>query len=333
MKGIVGPALVLLFLSPAVGELLSGSAPPVEFFHPVGFVLLTVLYGGGAILIRELTQRWGKGWPTLLVLGAAYGIAEEALMCKSFFDPNWMDLNALQGYGRWVGVNWPWGVLLTIYHAVFSIAIPILLVGLIFPERRREPWIGRKTFWAVLALWIADGVFIYAFISAYRPPMTQFAVALLVTVGLVVLAWRLPKGALAARDREATRPLWCRAMAFTGTFCLFLIAQGLPNAGAHPMLTMGLMVGLVILVGWVVLRGFSGVLQSDRLQFALASGALALFILISPIQELSPHRPDNTSGMMLVGLAFLLFLFWLGRRIRTRERALSAPHDGTSRAA
>ena len=65
MRRIFGPALMLFVLAPLVGELLSGSMPPVEWLNPVGVVLVLVLYGGGAILIRELTFRWGKGWPTL----------------------------------------------------------------------------------------------------------------------------------------------------------------------------------------------------------------------------------------------------------------------------
>jgi len=36
-------------LSPAIGELLSGSAPPLEFFNPFGFAMLASLYGSGAV--------------------------------------------------------------------------------------------------------------------------------------------------------------------------------------------------------------------------------------------------------------------------------------------
>ncbi len=53
MKRLWNPALVLFFLSPAIGELLSGSSPPAEFFSPF-LPVLAVLYGGGAILSREL---------------------------------------------------------------------------------------------------------------------------------------------------------------------------------------------------------------------------------------------------------------------------------------
>ena len=49
--------------------------------------------------------------------------------------------------------------------------------------------------------------------------------------------------------------------------------------------------------------------------FALASGALTFFILFAPLQEFDKTRPDNTTGMTLVGLAFIIGLIWLHRRI------------------
>ena len=102
------PIIILALLSPAIAELLSGSSPPLEFFNPFGFVLLVGLYGCGVVIVRELSIRWEKGWGSILLLGAAYGIIEEGLAVKSFFDPNWMDLGILGTYGRWIGVNWVW---------------------------------------------------------------------------------------------------------------------------------------------------------------------------------------------------------------------------------
>ena len=86
-RGFPWPALMLYPLSPVVGELLSGASPPVEFFTVFGLAVMGVLYGCGALLVRELAFRWGSGWPGRLLLGAAYGIIEEGLMVKSFFDP------------------------------------------------------------------------------------------------------------------------------------------------------------------------------------------------------------------------------------------------------
>jgi hypothetical protein len=70
MKRRIPPALVLYFLSPAIGELLSGSAPPVEFFNPFGLIILPALYGSGALLVRELTLRWEKRVSTVVGQGS-----------------------------------------------------------------------------------------------------------------------------------------------------------------------------------------------------------------------------------------------------------------------
>ena len=61
---------MLFFLAPAVGELLSGSSPPLKFFNPFERLMEAFLYGSGALLAREFTLRWRRGWPTLLALGA-----------------------------------------------------------------------------------------------------------------------------------------------------------------------------------------------------------------------------------------------------------------------
>lgn len=72
--------LTLYVLAPIVGEVLSGSTPPLNFITPFTFLLLTWLYGSGAIIARELVRRRGLGWTSILLLGAAYGILEEGLV-------------------------------------------------------------------------------------------------------------------------------------------------------------------------------------------------------------------------------------------------------------
>ena len=122
MKIKISPAMALWFIAPVLAELLSGSTPLNEYFNPFIIVIFGMLYGSGAILIREIVLRWKKGWVSLLLLGMAYGIYEEGLMVRSFFDPNWVDLGKLGVYGRVFGVNWVWTEHLTIFHALISIA-------------------------------------------------------------------------------------------------------------------------------------------------------------------------------------------------------------------
>lgn len=104
-KKRIQPALALWLIAPIFGEILSGSTPLNEYISPVTSLILGMLYGSGAILIREMIRHWQKGWPNLLLLGMAYGIYEEGFVVRSFFDPDWMDLDILGVYGRAIGVN------------------------------------------------------------------------------------------------------------------------------------------------------------------------------------------------------------------------------------
>lgn len=143
MKKETKIVLFLLFLSPAMGELLSGSAPPLEFFNPIVLVILVLLYGCGTLLIREAKARWGLQW-SIIFLAIAYGIIEEGLLVKSFFNPEWKDMNELSEYGMYFGVQWSWTIMLTIYHATISTLIPIAITDSLWPEYKGKPLLGNR---------------------------------------------------------------------------------------------------------------------------------------------------------------------------------------------
>ena len=148
-KGLIGffrrhPILLLLLLSPGIPEYLSGSsAISAIVLNPAlfGFQIAANLglYAPGVLLIREARIRWHKGWATVLILGAAYGILEEGVALSTLFDPESNNAVVLGTYGHWLGVSWVWmsGVLLV--HMVYSVSIPILLVGLALPEHATRP--------------------------------------------------------------------------------------------------------------------------------------------------------------------------------------------------
>jgi hypothetical protein len=73
MLGRVAPVAGLFLLAPLVGEYLLGNASIVEL---PALPILALLCGSGAILVRELARRTGRGWPTMLGLGLAYGLLE-----------------------------------------------------------------------------------------------------------------------------------------------------------------------------------------------------------------------------------------------------------------
>lgn len=321
----IPPALALFFLSPMIAELLSGSSPPAEFFRPVALVLMAGLYGSGAILCRELTLRWGKSWVSLLTLGAAYGIVEEGLMVKSFFDPNWVDLGPLGSYGRWAGVNWVWAAELTVFHAVFSIGIPILLVTLMVPARASEPWVRPRTLvWLGLLLSVVVAIGFLG-LTTYRPPALPYLLSAIAAVILVCVARRLPTTlGVEPQAIGGPRDRWFALIGFVATAAFFLMGWTLPGTGIHPMATIGVEALLVGATLWLLRSMSTGTGWRTGRRLALAAGAMSFLILLAPLQQMDTKRPDDTSGMALVGLAAAVFIFWLSRRLRRPPEGVSA---------
>jgi hypothetical protein len=98
------PALVLVFMAPLVAELLAGTTPlgqplVLAFLLPI----YLPLYGAGALLMRELVRRSGRGWASMLLLGAAYGFIEEGFASQSLFNPTLY--HAADWGARILGIN------------------------------------------------------------------------------------------------------------------------------------------------------------------------------------------------------------------------------------
>lgn len=268
--------LTLLLLSPAVGELVSGSSPPLEFFNPVTMSTLVALYGCGALLIREAIVRWQKGVASLLMLGAAYGVYEEGLTVKSWFNPTWMDLGPLGHYGRFGGVNWVWAVWLTIYHATISIALPIFMIDVLFPEFKGKRLLADDELKWPLGAFAAIGVIGFALFPYYPGPEVLVAVAL---AGLFVgLALAAPQFLFAPMVRHPARRVWPFGVLGAAWMGLsFLIYGGGEGFGLDP--------GVDILIGLGFSAAVAAVLiltiapgASERYVYVFLSGALGVFI-------------------------------------------------------
>ena len=310
--------VVLFLLAPALAEMLTGSAPPIEFLSPAAFIIMAALYGSGAILIRELRVRWKKGfWPTVFILGAAYGIIEEGLACKSFFNPAWQDLGVLGTYGRWAGVNWVWSLDLTVFHAVFSIVIPIFIVELLFPEQREARWLGRlgmTTFWLLLV-----AVTVFGFLAfPYTPSFLHILPTIGVVVALFLLARLLPSPQPTPKQGWLLWPICFTAAGFWATTLFFVAHWVLPELGLPVWLTMTVTILWLIATVRVVRTMSRGGSWNDKHKLALITGALLFWTLLAPLQEMAPDRPDDTTGLTVVAFLVLLLLTWLRGKVRRR---------------
>ncbi|MBN2554811.1 MAG: hypothetical protein JXA97_02635 [Anaerolineales bacterium] len=313
------PVWTLFFLAPVIGELLSGSAPPVEFFKPFSLLLLSALYGSGALLAREISLAWEKRWPTIFMLGLAYGILEEGLMVKSFFDPTWMDLGLLGVYGRAFGVNWVWSLFLTIYHAVFSISIPIYLTELLYPNAKDERWLTKRGIRNFSILLGADVLFAFFLLTPYRPPFLPYAGAVLLVPLLVWTAHRMPMRWWGEQGGNARGAFWFFLIGAMGSFGLFLANWALPEQEVPVLITLAVCAALPFILRSLV-RWLSGDgAWSERQRLALVSGGMSFLIFSALIAESDLTRVDNPAGMRFVGLIAIAALIALRVAVGRRE--------------
>ncbi len=305
----------MFILSPIIGELLSGSSPPMEFFNPIGLIFLLFLYGGGAIIIRELALRWHKSWPSILVMGAAYGIVEEGLMVKSFFNPNWMDVGILGSYGRWLGINWAWTVELIIFHAVFSITIAILLVTLAYPERSSQPWVGRRTFYALCTLLTATVAIGYFLLEPYPVPPALYLLALLGVAILMTIARWLPNPMFKPKAVTPPKPRWFAVIGLIWGTTFFVIAWIVPETGTHPLIMILLMIFSVVALAAVLLKMTgNGTAWSDTHKLALAAGTLGFLIFLDVTLQMKGIFGMGAVGILTV-VALAIFYISVSRRV------------------
>lgn len=328
----VWPAVLTLFiLAPAIGEMLSGSTPPLLFINPFSLIFETGLYGSGALIVRELARRRGLGWVSILTLGAAYGVLEEGLVVTSWFNPYWPDLGPLGSYGRALDTSLIWALGLTAYHAVISITIPIVLAEAFFPAIASRPWLTRRGF-RLFAVWLGVisllGLLAFGFVAyhkrGYEHPPASYLLALVLAVALVRLGlrWR-PPPFQPRRDRSAPH-LWTVRLASLGmTLAFFATLWILPTNIPAPWITALAMIGALVFAAWTLWRWSARPGWSREHTLALASGALSLFLLLDPLLELGAATHGKpTAGMTLVASFFAALLIVLARRqgpLRVRD--------------
>ncbi len=184
-----------------------------------------------------------KGWRSILLLGAAYGIIEEGILVRSFFNPQWKDLGVLSTYGRWLGVNWVWAEWLAIYHAIFSITIPIFLVEQYYSKSKGQIWLTKNLrilFHSLLVASIVIGF--YAF--PYDAPLFGLIGCVIAVFGLGWLAKKIPN----TRQLSPSLKLHWRVLALLG-FSVPAVLFFLFNSTIIPVAIVTIIVGALAGLG------------------------------------------------------------------------------------
>ncbi len=289
------PVVCLLLLTPGIPEYLSSSSPlNALIINPFMFVFQLAanlgLYGTGVLLVREAMMRWKKGWGTVLLLGAAYGILEEGVALSSLFNSGAGPVGELGSYGHWLGVNWVWLAGITPVHMIYSISIPILLLGVALPATRGQPFLTRRKLVAALAILGADvsALFVLVVLGAKFWMGWPVVVGSSLTIGVLMLAARRVKpDALQARTvTPKARP---RKLALVGVlfFPSVLFSQFLPKAaGSPPILDFFWVVAVQAIFLAYVLR-VAGSKDNERGLVAFAFGLVVPIAAVGLIAEIS----------------------------------------------
>ncbi len=266
------PAIGLFLIAPLVAEFLLGDLP----INLLGtLVILAPMYGGGALLIREVVRRSGRGWASILTLALAYAILEEAFLTETLFNPNYLGLNLhlLQpafipalGIGAW------WTVFVLTLHTVWSISVSIGLTEALVPERATTPWLGSFGLAVVAALFalaaVASGRYaIQSDKMHFVASAPQFTWAAVLCAGVIVMAFLLPRPRPASASGWVPNP-WLIGLGALAAGSFFLVV---PKAWGWRAVGIYLVLDIVAIVGfgrWSRRMGWDG-----RHRLALAGGA------------------------------------------------------------
>jgi hypothetical protein len=329
-----GAAWTLVVLTPLIAELALGSTP----VRMAWLVLLWMpVYGAGVLLIRELVARRGRGWPSILLLALAYELAEDGIGLQALTSPHLYD--AASWGARVLGVNLPYFEANAIYHAVFTVCIPIALTNLLFPAHRGRPYLGVPgTIVAAVVAVLGVGLLRTVSLSedaGYQAPLGFVAgcAVLVVVLGVVALFVvppsrdRGPSGSGTAPDDGAGAPVPSRGTLFAGAVLATLVFFGLsfPVFGARqPAFTQGMTVLVPMAVtavgAWACYRYLTRVSArpgwTPRHTLALIGGALVAHSLGGLV--IMAHTTVDRVGLVVIVALTVSGLLLVDRRLRRR---------------
>ncbi|MFC3996178.1 hypothetical protein ACFOVU_09650 [Nocardiopsis sediminis] len=326
-RGRLRAAWTLVVLTTLCAELtFTAVAVPVTWLL---LPLLMVMYGAGVLVVREAAARAGAGWPSLVLLGLAYQLAEDGLGLQALTSPR------MYGAAEWgwraLGVNWTYWESQIGVHVVFSVLIPVMLTDLLFPVHRGRPYLRTGGLIGAGALAVVGVLGLRAVISAAEDPGYQTpwawtagfiaAIALLAWLALRVLPRHGAPGPAPAASVPEPAVVGGAAALMTVVFLGLLLPPGL---GTDPLFGTGVPLPIPLAVaaaaalgsGWMVLRLNSAAGWSDRHRIWLAGG-----ILVGHTAFMMPASPVSViTGAITVALEAVL-LMMLARRVERRERA------------
>ena len=329
----MAPAFTLMVLAPLLAEVLPGAT---RFSAIQVFPVEMTIWGGGAVMIRELVRGRGLGWANMLALALALAVAEECIIQQTSYAPLIIYIKNVV-WARALGVNYVYFLWAVVYEAVLVVLLPVMLTEMLFPARRDDRWLSRAG-WATLLILFALGSFAAWFLwtqivrvqvlhlGAYNPS----AVHLLAGIGAIALLFWLALGSPRLRLAGLARPKrppapWLAGLAgalwAVAWFVIEVLAFGIaPDLSPMIAIVGGLVVCAAMLAvapGWTRHPGWS-----DRHRAWLLAGTMIVTMAVFFQAFVGAAPADLLFKQISNAIAALLFV-WLVMRVERRP----APAD------
>ena len=329
----------LLLLAPVIGEVLSGSTR-LSFLFVLSPEIM--VWGGGALLCRELVRRWRAGAVSLLLLGLALSIAEEFIIQQTSIAPlPFAGANA--AYGRYFGVNWIYFLFMLGYESVWIVLVPVQVTELCFPARRELPWLSIR---AIIGTCIA---FVFGSFAAwygwtqqarkqlgaapYHPPIFAIASGLVAIALLILAAYSIRRiGRVDGNSSRRARNPWLIGITtfvfgFGWWSLMVLVFAPNPPRSAAIAFAAGLLWAILAIASLGYLS--AGIGWSDTQQWASSFGATLACMLPGYLSLAGWTRPDLIFKILTNAGAVVAFLL-LARAIHHRP-AFTVQNAGSER--
>jgi hypothetical protein len=290
------------------------------------------IWGGGAVMIRELVRKRALGWANMLCLALALAVAEECIIQQTSYAPLIVYIKGTV-WARELGVNYVYFLWAVVYEAVLVVLLPVMLTEMLFPARRDRAWLS-KAGWTVLLILFALGSLAAWFLwtqlvrvqvlhlGAYNPSALHLLAGLAMIAVLFWAALGPPRGRLAGLGAPKAPPApWLAGLAgaiwAVAWFAIEVLAFGIaPDLSPAIAVAGGLAVCAVMLAlapGWTR-HGTWG----DRHRAWLLAGTMIATMAIFFQAFVGAAPADLLFKEVTNAIAALLFVLLVVKVYRTR---------------
>ncbi len=315
------PAAATLFvLAGLIPETVAtfNSPPRLLLARPAALLFICAFYGSVALLVREYMRRRAPGWTGVLLLGIAAGAVNEGIIAGTWYKVQYPGYALVGGFDPAVAVG------LTVFHALVSTVLTILLVEIIFPDVAAAPWLRRPGVCGCLLLLAATTASGFGSAADRDRKVVVLAGVVAAVTAALSLAGRGNSAPLTSLRPAAAiaRLRLAGAAAMVTFYVLFgvvpgLVAARIPPGGRGPwqLLLVVLMAGFfwsVVDVG----RDWASRHDWGRAQtLAVITGVLLPTIVASVLLPAARRSLEPLVTIPVLGL-----LVWLSRRNRQSTR-------------